>query len=216
MIGRVFPQNLHGLGFKDSDIWLLHINIFGRTASWLLHLFHRNYSFYDYCLKYLQFSCIKVRLWYDLIVNNPEKLWFDICYRFARQSKCKSRQVGCILVKNNHMLLQGFNGAPIGSTCEECPREKCNGHGGNSGESLGNAICAHGEANLIGLCARYGVSSEGCTLYCTSHPCSECAKLLVSAGIIEIVYDQDYPNELSALILRNAGIKVRRFENCHE
>ncbi len=141
----------------------------------------------------------------------PERLWYDICRRFADQSKCKSRQVGCILVKNNHMLLQGFNGAPLGSTCDECRRERCNGGQDKSGSRLNDAICAHAEANLIGLCSRYGISSEGCTLYCTLYPCPECSKLIVAAGIKEVVYDEEYPTPLSELILRNAGVLVRRF-----
>ena len=109
------------------------------------------------------------------------------------------------------MLLQGFNGAPKGSTTAECPRGKCRGLGGESGKELHNAICAHAEVNLIGLCAKRGISSDGCVLYCTSHPCSECAKLIVSAGIIEVVYNEEYPDPLAALIFKNAGIPTRKF-----
>ena len=145
-------------------------------------------------------------------MQNPEKLWYDIVYRFSEQSKCKSRHVGCVLVKNNHMLLQGFNGAPFGSTTDDCKRGKCCGGSGGSGGDLHLAICTHAEANLIGLCARYGISSDGCTLFCTSHPCSECAKLLVASGVVEVVYDEEYPSETASLIFKNAGVKVRKFK----
>ena len=144
-------------------------------------------------------------------MKKPEQLWFDICHRFAEQSKCMTRQIGCVLVRDDHMLLQGFNGAPKGSDCKDCPRPRCKGLDEPSGGSLELAICAHAEANLIGLCAKYGISSDGCTLYCTNHPCSECAKLIERAGIKEVVYEQEYASELASLIFKNAGIVVRKF-----
>lgn len=126
-------------------------------------------------------------------MKNPFALWSDITKRFAEQSKCQSRKVGCILVSpDGRMIGQGYNGAPRGSSCDDCDR--CNKAGGNpeSGKDLSLALCAHAEANAIGYAARKGIALEGCTLYCTTRPCLECAKLIVAAGIIEVVYLESY------------------------
>ena len=125
-------------------------------------------------------------------MQNPEELWYDIAYRFARQSKCQTRKVGCIIVTpDEHMVGQGYNSAPKGSCCDACPR--CTGSTlPRSGESLDLAICAHAEANALGYAARKGIAVEGCTLYCTTRPCLECAKLIVAAGIARVVYFEGY------------------------
>lgn len=142
-------------------------------------------------------------------MKNPEKLWRDIAYRFAQQSKCKSRQVGAIIVtQDNHMIGQGYNGAPAGSDCGDCPR--CYKKP-ESGTLLDRAICCHAEANAIAYAAKIGVSTKGCTLYSTLKPCLDCAKLIVGAGIDKVVYYSDYPdpNKLALKCLKNAGIKVK-------
>ena len=149
-------------------------------------------------------------------MKNPDKLWWDICNRYAEQSQCKSRKVGCVLVLEDRAIGQGWNGAPEGSSVSDCRREKCYNANIKSGTDLHEAICVHGEINCISYCARHGVATRGSTLYCTTYPCLYCAGALIGAKVKEIVYDQSYPNEVTELILKNAGIKVRRFENCHE
>lgn len=149
-------------------------------------------------------------------MKNPDRLWLDICYRFSDQSKCKSRHVGCLIVHEDRVIGQGYNGAPEGSSCEDCPRPKCRGETTEStgtGSNLDLAICAHAEANAIGYCARHGISTRGAILYCTTLPCSECAKLIVAAGIKEVVYDTTYPHDaFSKTVLGNAGLVIRNFQ----
>ena len=125
-------------------------------------------------------------------MQDPDALWYDIAYRFARQSKCQTRKVGCIIVTSDERMVgQGYNSAPKGSCCDDCPR--CSGSTlPKPGESLEHALCAHAEANAIGYAARKGISVEGCTLYCTTRPCLECAKLIVAAGIARVVYFEGY------------------------
>lgn len=125
-------------------------------------------------------------------MRDPDKLWRDIAYRFAEQSKCCTRKVGCIIVTPDQRLIgQGYNGAPRGSDCSTCPR--CtSGSMPQSGEGLELAICAHAEANAIGYAAQAGIKTQGCTLYCTTRPCLECAKLIVAAGIAHVVYYEGY------------------------
>jgi dCMP deaminase len=143
-------------------------------------------------------------------MKDPQKLFKDLVFRFAEQSKCKSRQVGAIIVKDGHLVAEGWNGAPSGSTCEQCPRPKCNGGLQSSGAGLDQAICCHAEANAIGNCAKRGITTHGASLYCTTFPCAECSKLIVAAGISQVVYSVKYPSPLSELILINAGVQVEQ------
>lgn len=142
-------------------------------------------------------------------MRDPDSLWKDLVDRYAQQSKCQSRRVGAILVDaKNHCFGQGYNSAPFGSKTDDCPR--CNA-GCKSGEKLEQAICSHAEANAIGNAARAGRSCDGATLYCTTYPCSECAKLIVAAGIVEVVYRDWYDSPISAEIFSKANVNVRGF-----
>lgn len=146
-------------------------------------------------------------------MKNPELLWFDLVNRFAKQSKCKSRAVGAIIVKDDCLIAEGFNSAPCGSTTEECPRQKCQGVESPSGAYLDQAICSHAEANALANCAKRGVRTEGAELYCTTEPCLECSKLIIGAGIKLVVFSDEYPSPLSRRVLESAGIRVRKFFN---
>jgi len=53
-------------------------------------------------------------------------------------------------------------------------------------------VCVHAEQNLVAWCARYGIALDGATIYTTTHPCSDCYKLIISAGITELIYDEPY------------------------
>lgn len=142
---------------------------------------------------------------------NPDLLWNDTTQRFAKQSKCRSRQVGAILVDRfGHQFGQGWNGAPKGSDCSDCTR--CNAGNVVSGAKLEDAVCNHAEANLIGHAAKAGRSTDQATLYCTTFPCLTCANLIVEAGIVEVVYDQPYNSPRSARVFELAGVRVRTFQ----
>lgn len=145
-------------------------------------------------------------------MRNPDQLWLDLVNRYALQSKCQSRQVGAILVDaKNHCFGQGYNSAPFGSHTDACFRCKHKAMA-PSGAMLEQAICAHAEANAIGNAARAGRSCDGATLYCTTYPCAECAKLIVAAGIVSVVYRDYYDSPISMSIFSNANVTVRKFE----
>ena len=142
-------------------------------------------------------------------MKNPDSLWYDQVYRFSKQSKCLSRQVGAILVDQyDHMFGQGWNSAPAGSTTDDCPRCK---NKSKSGDDLHLAICTHAEINAIAHAAKMGYTTHGSTLYSTTKPCGECTKSIISAGIVEVVYDVDYNSPITDMLFKNAGIKVRQF-----
>jgi dCMP deaminase len=115
------------------------------------------------------------------------------------------------VVKEKHILSTGYNGAPKGMRhCKDvgCLREKLKVPSGERHE-----LCRglHAEENAIIQAAFFGVSIKDATIYCTLHPCSVCAKMIINAGIKEIVYEEGYPDKLSKEILKESGIKVRQF-----
>lgn len=146
-------------------------------------------------------------------MKEPDNLWKDICYRYAEQSKCKSRKVGCVLVFEGRCIGQGWNGAPEGSSTNDCEREKCKVGSGLTGSNLNKAMCCHSEINCLSYCARHGVSTRGSTMYCTTFPCNYCAGAIIGAGVKEVVYDQRYDDTFNSVLkfFENAKVKVRRF-----
>lgn len=124
----------------------------------------------------------------------------------AERSTCKRRQVGAVAVKDNHILATGYNGAPAGQQhCLQigCLREELQIPSGQRHE-LCRAV--HAEQNVICQAAQHGISLAGATLYCTTQPCSICAKMLVNTGICKIVFKDGYPDEMTLDILSNSNI----------
>jgi len=127
-------------------------------------------------------------------------------------SKCSSRKIGAVLVRNRNIISIGFNGSPSGTDlCQnpsaECPRKKMLLQ---SGTHLELCPAQHAEENTIAQAAKHGISTQGATLYAwCSIPCQRCAGALINAGITRIVCldGQSYDN-LSAKLLSDAGVKV--------
>ena len=139
-----------------------------------------------------------------------DRVYMDMAYEQAEKSSCFRAKVGAVLVKDGLVVAQGYNNMTGGiNDCAEvgCIREKLNIPSGTRREVC-RAICA--EQLAISEAARNGVELDGSTAYITTYPCHICAKLLVSSGISEIVYDKDYPDELSKNFLAEAGTKIRQ------
>jgi len=141
-----------------------------------------------------------------------DEYFMEITHLVAKRSTCLRRSVGAILVKDRRILTTGYNGAPSKlSHCSEtgCLREKL---GIPSGER--NELCrgVHAEQNAIVQAALHGVNIAGSTLYVTTEPCVVCAKMLINAGIVEIVTSGEYPDALARELLAEAGVPVRKME----
>jgi len=139
-----------------------------------------------------------------------DEYFMDIVSLVARRSTCLRRGVGAVLVKDKRLLTTGYNGAPSGLRhCLEvgCLREEKKVSSGERHE-----LCRglHAEQNAIIQAAVHGVSIKGATLYCTNHPCSICLKMLINAGITEIVYRDGYSDDLAARMLEESSIHVRK------
>ena len=133
--------------------------------------------------------------------------FMNIAYLVSERSTCCRRRVGAVAVKDKHILATGYNGVPAGlAHCAEvgCLRQKLGIPSGQRHE-----ICRglHAEQNVIIQAASHGIDIKGAELYCTTHPCILCAKMLINCGIRRIHYAESYPDELTVEILREAGIE---------
>ncbi len=115
---------------------------------------------------------------------------------WAENSYCSRRQVGALLVKEQMIISDGFNGTPAGfeNVCED-------EHG------VTKPYVLHAEANAITKVARSNNSSEGSTLYVTASPCLECAKLIIQAGIRRVVFNELYRMTDGIDLLTRAGVE---------
>ena len=120
---------------------------------------------------------------------------------WATNSYCKRRQVGALLVKDNMIISDGYNGTPAGfeNVCED---EK----------GVTKPYVLHAEANAITKVAQSGNSAAGATLYVTASPCMECSKLIIQSGIKRVVYSDEYRLDDGIKLLKRAGIEVEKLE----
>ena len=137
----------------------------------------------------------------------------DIARLVATRSTCLRRQVGATLVKNRHILTTGYNGPPRGIKHCADREDGClrNQLGIPSGERQEISRAVHAEQNAVVQAAIHGISIEGSSLYCTVHPCVVCTKMLINAGVVEFIYLEGYPDELSAILLKEAEVRVRQY-----
>ena len=129
----------------------------------------------------------------------------------------EERKVGAVIVKDKRVMTTGYNGAPAGvNTCVErgeCLRKKL---GIPSGTRHEMCYAVHAEQNAIIQAAKLGVNIDGSTLYCTHQPCILCAKMIVNAGIVRVVYHSGYPDDFALDIFKEAGVLVERYSESEE
>ena len=117
----------------------------------------------------------------------------------ATRSPCERLHVGCLLVRDNRIISQGYNGFLPGLNHRSIVRD---GH---------EQATVHAEQNCIADCASRGVSCNGCTVYVTHYPCIICCRLLLAAGCREIKYINDYRNdELVSYFVSEAGATIKK------
>ena len=139
-----------------------------------------------------------------------DEYFMTIVRDVATRSTCRRRKVGAILVKDKRIIATGYNGGPTGlAHCLEigCLREQL---GIPSGQQHELCRGVHAEQNAIIQAARYGVHTDGSVLYCTTQPCVQCTKMLLNAGVTEIVFSEGYPDGLALQLLEESGITVRK------
>jgi dCMP deaminase len=130
-----------------------------------------------------------------------DERYLKMASTWAENSYCKRRQVGALLVKNKMIISDGYNGTPSGfeNNCED-----------ENGKTKPYVL--HAEANAITKIAKSHNSSDGATLYVTSSPCIECAKLIIQAGIRRVVFSEPYHMNDGIELLERARIEVVKID----
>jgi len=126
-----------------------------------------------------------------------DKSYLDMAQIWAKNSYCQRRQVGALIVKDKMIISDGYNGTPVGfeNICED-------------DEGKTKAYVLHAEANAITKIAKSGNSSAGATMYVTTAPCLECAKLIIQAGIRRLVFRDRYRMSDGTDLLERAGVEI--------
>ena len=142
-----------------------------------------------------------------------DEYFMEMAHLAAKRSTCLRRKVGAVIVKDKRVLTTGYNGAPKGlEHCEVtgCIREQLKVPSGERHE-----LCrgVHAEQNAIIQAAVFGVSIKDAIIYITNYPCSVCAKIMLNAGITEVVYDGEYKDDLAIKLLAEGNIMVRNFSH---
>lgn len=137
--------------------------------------------------------------------KQSDKYYIKVAQLCAKNSYAVNLQVGAIIVKDGQIMSDGFNGTPCGFE-NKCEVKSIDG------TLYTLSYVLHAESNAILKCAKYGRPTNGSTLYITHSPCIECAKLIIQAGIIRVVYLEDYRKTEGLELLKKAGINVEKFE----
>jgi dCMP deaminase len=126
-----------------------------------------------------------------------DKRYMRMAAIWAENSYCERRKVGALIVKDKMIISDGYNGTPAGfeNICE-------------NDEGFTKPYVLHAEANAITKIARSNNNSNGATLYVTASPCIECAKLIIQAGIVRVVYGEEYHIMDGVNLLKRVGIEV--------
>lgn len=126
-----------------------------------------------------------------------DKRYMRMAKIWAENSYCVRRQVGALIVKDKMIISDGYNGTPVGfeNICE-------------NEDGFTKPYVLHAEANAITKIARSNNNSNGATLYVTTSPCIECAKLIIQAGIVRVVYGEEYHIMDGIDLLKRAGVEV--------
>jgi dCMP deaminase len=131
-----------------------------------------------------------------------DEYFLNIATEVAKRSTCDRANVGAVLVRDKRILTTGFNGSPAG--LEHCD---------NEGHLLVDGHCVrtiHAETNAIIQAALHGVSTKGATCYVTHFPCINCTKSLINAGVVRVVYDNNYRVDENALgFFSSAGVELK-------
>lgn len=142
---------------------------------------------------------------------NNDEYFMEMAHLVSKRSTCVRRRVGAVIVKDKRVLTTGYNGSPRGTAhCEDlgCIREQMKIPSGTRHE-----LCrgVHAEQNAVIQAAYFGASIKDATIYTTTFPCSMCAKILINAGISEVVYTESYVDDLSKKLFEETNVVIRRF-----
>ena len=134
--------------------------------------------------------------------NKYDKAYLKMARELGNLSYCERRKVGALIVKDRMIISDGYNGTPTGmeNICED-------------EENYTKWYVLHAEANAIMKVASSTQSCSGATLYVTLSPCKDCSKLIYQAGIVRVVYIDQYKDTTGIDFLKDAGVEVVQIAN---
>ena len=140
--------------------------------------------------------------------------YMNIAVQVSLRSTCMRRKVGAVIVKDNRILSTGYNGAPSGlpNCIDDCSRCYRSAHNIPSGQLLDMCYAVHGEQNAILNAMKTGEDLKGAVLYVNTYPCVTCFKLTVQAGIKEVYYIDEYENEFTKQMAKEAGVELVKLD----
>ena len=149
----------------------------------------------------------------DILQGNnmlSDQNFINIAKELASASKCVSKQVGAVIVKDGRILSTGYNGTPAGHTncCDHWNNEYTKDH-----HEWSKTYEIHAEMNALIWAAREGISINGATIYVTLEPCSDCSKNIIASGIKRIVYAKAYEHTNSDIIskfIKDNGVIIEQ------
>ena len=136
--------------------------------------------------------------------------YMNICVAASLRSTCMRRKVGAVIVKDNRILSTGYNGAPSGipNCIDNCNRCYRSAHNIPSGQMLDMCYAVHAEQNAIMNALKTGEDLKGAVIYINTYPCVTCFKLIVQSGIREVYYIDEYENEFTKHMAKEAGVHL--------
>lgn len=139
-----------------------------------------------------------------------DEYFLGIAELVSKRSTCLRRNVGAVLVKDRRILATGYNGAP--SSIDHCSKTGCIREKLKIPSGERHELCRglHAEQNAFLQAALHGTSLKDASIYSTTQPCIICAKMIINAGIKEIVIKGDYPDKMAKEFLRKARVRVRK------
>lgn len=143
-----------------------------------------------------------------------EEYYMNIAVQTSLRSTCIRRKVGAIIVKDDRILSTGYNGAPSGlpNCCDDCKRCYRSAHNIPSGQMLDMCYAVHAEQNAIMNALKTGEDLKGAALYVNTYPCVTCFKLTVQAGIKDVFYIDEYENEFTKQMAKEAGVNLVKLD----
>ena len=142
---------------------------------------------------------------------NQDKLderYLAMAKEWSKMSHAKRKKVGCLIVKDEQIISDGYNGTPSGFN-NECEHDS---YKNGLPILITKPEVLHAESNALMKLARSTNSSKGATIYCTYSPCFDCAKLIVQSGVKRFVYNETYRNTEGLDLLKKAGVKIVNYE----
>lgn len=124
-------------------------------------------------------------------------MYLQIAEVIAQRSSCTKRKVGCVIVKDNQIVAEGYNGTPPNWS------NQCEDEDGNTKDCV-----SHAESNAISKAASSSISCAGGIMYCTLSPCFECSKQLVQSNIQKVFYREEYRKTKSLDYLKKCNVEV--------